>query len=170
MWKKKGLELRALLLPGRVHGPPSDSPRKRLGSSLLITLIKGVNMSNKSSKSNSSKTLHHKDDQASLGTPGYRTREGRSGYDPIDTPAEAAHTAGSIIQKIFSGSVRNTFYLFLLGVLGLALILPLILAVSDLINGNQFPSNTWSVILISGIAGIAILVNAIKNLIKVAFR
>jgi len=127
-------------------------------------------MSNKSSKSGSSKTLHHKDDQASLGTPGYRTREGRSGYDPIETPAEAAHTVGTIIQKIFTGHVGNPFPLFLLGISGLVLILPSIFAISDMINGNPFPSNTWSIILISGIAGIAIVVNFIKNLIMVIFR
>lgn len=127
-------------------------------------------MSKKSSTSNSLKSPNFKNDQTSLGTPGYRTREGRSGYDPIDTPAEAAHTVGTILQKIFTGRVSNPFYLFLLGISGFVLILPLILAISDMMNGNPFPSNTWRFVLISGIVGIAILVNLIKNLIKVVFR
>ncbi|MBI5351645.1 MAG: hypothetical protein HZB50_03305 [Chloroflexi bacterium] len=84
---------------------------------------------NKNDLSKSPKKTNNKDEQNKpnamvRGLPGYRTRDGRSGYDPIDTRAEAAHSAGTIIQKLFTGRTRNPFHLFLLGALGLALITP----------------------------------------------
>lgn len=132
-------------------------------------------MSKKNSLSKSPKKPDDKDEQnkpsAVLpGWPGYRTRDGRSGYDPIDTRTEAAHTAGTIIQKLFTGRIRNPIHLFLLGVLGLVLITPLVLAISEMMNGNLFPWNAWIFFLITGIVGLAILINFIKNLIKIAFR
>ena len=121
--------------------------------------------------SRSPKKKNVKDKQSSpnalQGWPGYRTREGRSGYDPIDTRAEAAHTAGTILQKLFTGQVRNPFGLFLLGVLGLILVTPLILAISEMMNGNPFSWDAWILFLIVGIAGFAVLINFIKNLIKI---
>jgi hypothetical protein len=87
-------------------------------------------MAKKSQRSKSSRTRDDKDNQdnPSLlpGWPGYRTRDGRSGYDPIDTRTEAAHTAGTIVQRLFTGEVRHPVYLFLLGLAGLILITPLI--------------------------------------------
>ena len=127
-------------------------------------------MSKKNSRSKSSKTPNPKDDQnnpsALPGQPGYRTRAGRSGYDPIDTRTEAAHTAGPILQKLFTGRIRNPVYLFLLGVLGLVLVIPLVLAISEMMNGNLFPWSSWILLLITGIVGIAILINFIRNLIN----
>jgi hypothetical protein len=104
------------------------------------------------------------------GWPGYRTRDGRSGYDPIDTRTEAAHTAGTILQKLITGRIRNPVYLVLLGILGLVLITPLFLTIVELVNGNLFPWNAWLFALITGIAGIAILINFIRNLIQIVFR
>ena len=98
-------------------------------------------MSRKNKPSRSSKKRGDKDQQdnpnaALPGWPGYRTREGRSGYDPIDTRTEAAHTAGTLIHKIFTGRTRNPIYLFLLSALGLVLIIPLILvAVIERVTG-----------------------------------
>ena len=123
------------------------------------------------SLSTSPKKKNVKDKQSSPGVlpgwPGYRTRDGRSGYDPIDTRAEAAHTTGTILQKLFTGQVRNPVGLFLLGVLGLILITPLILAFSEMMNGNLFSWDAWILLLIVGIAGLAVLINFIKNLIKI---
>ena len=132
-------------------------------------------MSIKGNLSKSSNNPNDKDKQNNPsallpGLPGYRTRDGRSGYDPIDTRTEAAHTAGTIIQKLFTGRIRNPIYLILLGILGLALITPLVLAISEIMNGNQFPLNAWIILLIIGIVGIAILINFIKNLITIIFR
>jgi hypothetical protein len=131
---------------------------------------KGINMTKNNSISTSPKKKNVKDKQngpnALPGWPGYRTRDGRSGYDPIDTRAEAAHTAGTILQKLFTGQVRNPFGLFLLGVFGLILITPLILAISEMLNGNLFSWDAWILLLIVGVAGFAVLINFIKNLIK----
>jgi hypothetical protein len=132
-------------------------------------------MGKKNRLSKSPKKPNDKDEQSNPsallpGWPGYRTRDGRSGYDPIDNRTEAAHTAGTIIQKLFTGRIRNPVHLSLLGVLGLALVSPLVLAISEVLNGNRFPWNAWIFLLITGIVGLAILINFIKNLIKIVFR
>lgn len=100
------------------------------------------------------------------GWPGYRTREGRSGYDPIDSRTEAAHTAGMIVQKLFRGQIRNPVHLILLGVLGLVLVTPLVLAISETMTGRLFPWSAWIYLLITGILGLGILINFLRNLIK----
>ena len=125
--------------------------------------------------SKSSKKLNDEDGQNNpsaflRGWPGYRTRDGRSGLDPIDTRAEAAHTAGTIIHKLFVGHVRNPIYLFLFGVFGLVLFTPIVLAISELLNGNPFPLDAWIILLIPGIIGLAILINIIRNLISIIFQ
>ena len=132
-------------------------------------------MSKKGNLSKSSKNPNDKDEQNNPsallpGLPGYRTRDGRTGYDPIDTRTEAAHTAGITIQKLFTGRIRNPIYLILSGILGLVLITPLVLAISEIMNGNQFPLNAWIILSITGVVGIAILINFIKNLITIIFR
>jgi hypothetical protein len=129
-------------------------------------------MSKKSGLSKSPKKPNDKDEQNNPGAllpgwPGYRTREGRSGYDPIDTRAEAAHTAGTLIQRLFTGQIRRPIYVFLLGALGLILVTPLALAISEMTNGNLFPWNAWLFLLITGVVGLAILINFIRNLIKI---
>lgn len=104
------------------------------------------------------------------GWPGYRTREGRSGYDPIDTRTEAAHTAGTLLQRLFRGEVKHPLSLVLLGVLGLILTTPLILALVEARNGNLLPWNAWIFLVLAGIAGVMILVNFVRNLITVIRR
>jgi len=54
--------------------------------------------------------------------------------------------------------------------LGLVLILPLVLAISEALGGNQLPWNAWLFLLITGIAGVVILINLIKNLIRIIDR
>jgi hypothetical protein len=131
-------------------------------------------MSKKSTRSRSAKKQTEKglpESSSELpGWPGYRTREGRSGYDPIDTRTEAAHTAGTLIQRLFSGEVRKPIYLLLLGVLGLILITPLILAILEIGQGNVLPWNAWVFLLIAGTAGIVMLINFVRNLIKMIAR
>jgi hypothetical protein len=104
------------------------------------------------------------------GWPGYRTREGRSGYDPIDTRTEAAHTAGTVIQRLFTGQFRNPFHVVLAGALGLGLITPLVLGILEAMSGNWLPWNAWLFLLITGLAGIAIFINFIRNLIRIIAR
>src|SRR5574338_1104501 len=121
-------------------------------------------MSKKNKSSKSPKKLRDRQNASNAlpGWPGYRTREGRSGYDPIDTRTEAAHTAGTLIQRLITGQFRNPVYLLLLGGLGVLLITPLLLAVSEMAAGRQLPWNAWLFILITGIAGLAILINFIR--------
>ena len=127
-------------------------------------------MSNKSEHSKAGKKRKDKKKQGEAeslpGWPGYRTRDGRSGYDPIDTRTEAAHTAGTIFHKLFTGQTKNPVYLVLSAVVGLVLITPLVLAISEMANGTVLPWSGWLFILITGIAGLAILINFIRNLIR----
>ena len=106
------------------------------------------------------------------GWPGYRTRDGRSGYDPIDTRTEAAHTVGTFIQYFFTGRlrIRNPFSLFLSGILGLVLVIPLILAIVEMLSGNIFSWNAWIPLLVMGIIGLAVVMNFIKNLLKFFYK
>ena len=103
------------------------------------------------------------------GWPGYRTRDGRSGYDPIDTRTEAAHVSGAFIQRLFTGQlrIRKPIYLFLLGVLGLALIAPFFLAISETLTGNLLSWNGWIFLLVAAVIGLAVLTNVIKNLSRI---
>jgi hypothetical protein len=56
------------------------------------------------------------------GLPGYRTRRGRSGYDPLDTNREAAFMEGMFYRKLLTLKVRrhNAFYLALMLIFGIA--------------------------------------------------
>ena len=103
------------------------------------------------------------------GWPGYRTRDGRSGYDPIDTRTEAAHVSGSFLQKLFAGQLRinNPIVLYLSGVFGLALMAPLLLAIFEALNGNLSSLSGWLPFLVAGAFGTALLFNFIKNLLRV---
>ena len=101
------------------------------------------------------------------GWPGYRTRNGRSGYDPIDTRTEAAHTASAFLRDLFTGKlrIRNPILLLSSGLLGLALIIPFLLAVLELLNGRLVPLDAWIAFSIPGVIGLAVLLNFIKSLL-----
>jgi hypothetical protein len=102
------------------------------------------------------------------GWPGYRTRDGRSGLDPIDTRTEAAHVSGTLIQQLLTGRlrVRNPIVLFLMGVCGLALVAPLVFAITQMPSGSSFPWEAWALFLLTGLVGWALLVNVGKNLMR----
>ena len=55
------------------------------------------------------------------GSPGYRTRGGRSGLDPIDSSAEAARVEGDFLVRVFKlrARTRNPFYLVAMVVFGI---------------------------------------------------
>lgn len=55
------------------------------------------------------------------GFPGYRTRDGRTGYDPLDTNREAAFMEGTFYRNLFTLKLRtrNPFYLVLMFLFGL---------------------------------------------------
>ncbi len=108
---------------------------------------------------------HPVEPEAGLGWPGYRTRKGRTGWDPIDADNEAAHMTGTVLQRLFYGHVQNPIWLVLMGLLGAIMAAPLVLTVLDLLRGKSAGLEGWLVLLIIGIAGIAILVNVVRNLI-----
>jgi hypothetical protein len=45
-----------------------------------------------------------------VGQPGYRTRPGRSGYDPLETNLEAAHVIGVLLRKLLRGVLVRTLW------------------------------------------------------------
>jgi hypothetical protein len=111
----------------------------------------------------------HKTPEVLPGWPGYRTREGRSGLDPIDARTEAAHTFGTLIQALFTGRIRvtNPIVLFLYGAAGLVLMAPFFLAVFETIKGNLFAWDAWILLGLAGIFGLALLIVFIKNLVRI---
>jgi hypothetical protein len=54
------------------------------------------------------------------GFPGYRTRDGRSGLDPLDTNQESAHMEGTFYRNLFTLRARthNISYLVLMFIFG----------------------------------------------------
>jgi hypothetical protein len=153
--------------------PAHQRVTRAVGQLKIILLIKEFVMSKKSNPSKSKKkSKGDKPDNSSAlpGWPGYRTRAGRSGYDPIDTRAEAGHMAGTILQRLFTGQITNPIALFLLTVLGLILIGPIVLTISAGRAGNLFPSSAWLFALLFAIVGIALLINVIRNVGRIIRR
>ena len=101
------------------------------------------------------------------GFPGYRTRVGRSGLDPVDNDAESGHMAGVLLRRLLTGKLRtrNPFTLLLLALLGMSCILPLLLAILEASRGNLLPFGAWVLIGISFLLGIALLLNLVNNLL-----
>ena len=125
-------------------------------------------MSNPSKKSSRSEGSQAQGTSSSLrGYPGYRTREGRSGLDPIDNDAEMGHMAGSFVRRLLTGKLRtkNPIALVILAVLGLGCISPLVLTILEAFRGNLLPVGAWAVMTILGLLGLVLLTNLIKNLI-----
>jgi hypothetical protein len=125
-------------------------------------------MTNETKKSSRSEKARGEGPSSTLrGYPGYRTREGRSGLDPIDNDAEGGHMAGVLVQRLLTGRLRTRtpLTLLLLAVLGLVCVAPLLLAILEALRGDFLSFGAWVVISIAGLLGIAMLVNLIKNLL-----
>jgi hypothetical protein len=101
------------------------------------------------------------------GYPGYRTRAGRSGLDPVDNDAEGGHMAGVFIRRLLTGKLRtrNPFALLLLALLGLACTAPLLLAVLEAMRGDLLPFGAWVLITISFLFGVLLLFNLVRALL-----
>jgi hypothetical protein len=124
-------------------------------------------MSNTTRKLSSTEKAKPQSASSSLqGWPGYRTRDGRSGLDPIDSPAEEGHMLGVFVHNLLAGRLRtkNPIYLFLLAILGILLLAPLLFAILEAFRGNLLPLGGWAFIIFAGLLGIAFLINLIKNL------
>ena len=60
------------------------------------------------------------------GWPGYRTRPGRSGFDPLDNEFELAHMQGLFLRRLLTGRLRTKepAYLTAMVIIGLAAVAP----------------------------------------------
>jgi hypothetical protein len=80
-----------------------------------------ANSNDKSMPQNKLKKDAHLSNENQLpGFPGYRTREGRSGYDSLDSSRESAFMEGSFLRKLFTFRLRtrDAFYLILMFIFG----------------------------------------------------
>lgn len=70
------------------------------------------------------------------GLPGFRTRQGRSGYDPLDTNREAAFMEGTFYRNLFTLRLRTrkAFHLILMFIFGAAISIIMGLALFGIIS------------------------------------
>ena len=126
-------------------------------------------MNNKNKKSSKPKKSPAQDPSSSLqGWPGYRTRQGRSGLDPVDNEAEGGHMAGVLIRRLLTGKLRTSrpSVLLLWMILGLGCIAPFLLAILEAFRGDFLPAGAWVLIIISCLLGTALLVNLARNRLR----
>ena len=100
------------------------------------------------------------------GWPGHRTRQGRSGYDPLDSDFENAHMQGIMIRRLITLNFRtqNPTYLLLMAFIGCVLCLPL-LGVVELFYSNAGLIYVTIIYFPSWIVGAAVLINIISSLL-----
>lgn len=105
------------------------------------------------------------------GRPGYRMRDGRTGWDPIDTARESAYMEGRFFKALFTGRLRtcNPWYLTLMFVSGLILTSPLICSLVEALSGHSPTLLRAPVCLTVGLGvfvvmGIALFINLAINL------
>lgn len=98
------------------------------------------------------------------GWAGHRTRQGRSGYDPLELDFERAHIQGVIIQKLFTLKfrTRNPFYLLLMTFVGLLYCVPS-LGLIEFFQGNLGLILIVVIYFPHWIVGIALLINALMS-------
>ncbi len=101
------------------------------------------------------------------GWPGHRTRQGRTGYDPLDTDFENARMEGVMLRMLFTLKfrTRNPFYLFMM-VCGAALFCFSLPLVALGLLGGEIGLSLSVLVLTSlyWVPGIAMLVNVFASL------
>jgi tetratricopeptide (TPR) repeat protein len=97
------------------------------------------------------------------GWAGHRTRQGRSGYDPLDRDFEYAHILGTIFRAILAlrFRTRNPFYLVFMVLVG---ILYFLYGILPFTLGNPYGIAAGVIHSPYSIAGIFLLVNVYKSL------
>lgn len=113
--------------------------------------------------------------EPSLGDAGYRLRDSRTGWDPIDTSMEAARVEGQFIRSLFTLRLRTRNLLYILGMLiaGLMLLSPLLFTLIEVSSGsNPTLLDTrygWNTALLRTVPmvvmGFFLLINAILSII-----
>lgn len=104
------------------------------------------------------------------GSPGYRTRGERSGFDPLDSSAESARMEGLLYRKLFTFQLRtrNPFYLFLMFLFGVIPFVVLLYLVGNSFSySGQFHSGMVCpsvFLLITGIVAVNFLINLLEIL------
>lgn len=101
-------------------------------------------------------------------TPGYSLREGRSGYDPIDTQAEAGHVAGLYLRKLLTGQLRlkKPLHYILMTLIGLLLVFPLISAIVLMTRGTRFEWDALLTLGLTALLGALFLLNCVKSALR----
>lgn len=101
------------------------------------------------------------------GDPGYRTRDDRSGLDPLDTSAEASRMEGQFFRNLFTLKfrTRNPFYLSLMFIFGVIPFSLLFAATFETLK-NTSPSD-WNMMICPSIFTIVTGVLAINFILSV---
>jgi hypothetical protein len=89
---------------------------------------------------NNQKTKAKPGSEAKLqGWPGYRTRDHRSGLDPLDSEAEAGHMGGTFFRDLFTLRLRtrNPFYLIMMFLFGVVPFLILVVLIFSTVFGES---------------------------------
>ena len=125
------------------------------------------------------RSAHLDSDNQLPGFPGYRTRQGRSGYDPLDTNREAAFMEGTLYRKLFTLQLRtrNIFYLVLMFTFGTAISVFMSFFLYAMITTAKHGENNLGNYLILGIVyfmfgiilliGLALLANFSINMASI---
>lgn len=106
------------------------------------------------------------DDEAlQPGDPGYRTQVDHSSLDILESNAEIAHMTGVFLRNVVTGRLRtsNPVYLLLLALLGLAVMIPMLLAFLALGTGTQVGMLAWLVCILLFLFGAALLDEVIAS-------
>ena len=100
------------------------------------------------------------------GTPGYRTRPGRSGLDYLDTQFEFARMEGIFLRRLFTGRLLTSspVYLYGMALLGGICIAPALLGAVFFSPLSEYTLLGWCYFAPMAIAGVALLVNFAVNL------
>lgn len=101
---------------------------------------------------------------------GYRTRAGRTGYDPIENQLEAAHMAGRFAKDFWreTAQPRHPLMLLFLCAVGVLLTIPMIMTFRDLFQG--YPVTVERGILLLGVIGSGLVVYVLRILYAAIFR
>jgi hypothetical protein len=98
------------------------------------------------------------------GFPGYRTRDNRSGLDPLDSRAEAAFMQGTFFRNLYTFRLRtrNPFYLALMFIFG---VVPFLGSIA-LALATFSVSATWLILILPSLITIPLSINFVLSLLQ----
>lgn len=100
------------------------------------------------------------------GFPGYRTRDNRSGLDPLDTRAEAAFMEGTFYRNLYTFRLRtrNPFYLALMFLFG---VVPFLGSIA-LALASFGTSPAWLILLVPTLITLPLSINFVLSILQIA--